>query len=263
MVGGSRVAYGYDSYLNRQYEIDRGDTSTASDDGYTYTYYAEHTTNWDVDKPYLVQTFSGSVLGQGTQLTSTEYGYDGQGIGAAPTAGNLTETIRFNNVAPTTVTTTTTYDAYGRPSVVHDGDGNPTATGYDPFYGYPKTVTNALSQTTTTVMDPGFGVPTTVTDANNDSVMAFYDPLGRLILVEHPSTGAETVYGYNMDPNHASPSWTDQITVTGPNFFYTAGTCSPAPTNVTMSSTMYDGAGRTLQTDAYWDTANQVITSYS
>jgi RHS repeat-associated protein len=259
----TQVAYGYDSYLNVQYEIDRGDTSTSSDDRYTYTYYAENTTNWDVDKPYLVQTFSGSVLGQGTQLTATEYGYDGQGIGAVPTAGNLTATIRFNNVAPTTVSTYIDYDSYGRPTKSYDGNGNPTTTGYDPFYGYPKTVTNALNQTTTTVMDPGFGVETTITDPNNDSVMLQYDMLGRLSEEQHPSTGGQVVYGYYLDPNHASPSWTEQITATGANPSYTLGSCNPAPSNVTMSSTLYDGAGETLQTDTYWDTANQVITSYN
>ena len=178
----------------------------------------------------------------GSELAFTEYAYDGQAIGTAPTKGNRTLQRAYWQVTPTAayVETTTAYDAWGRPTTVTNPNGHAATTAYHPFYGYAQSATNALSQTSSTVTHPGWGAPTSVTDINGRVTSAQYDPFGRLVKVWLPTepTNGPASKEFVYAPE-ARPAWikTRQL--------------NDAPTGAYLESWGYfDGFGRSLQSQA-------------
>ncbi len=157
----TRREYSYDGYGNLTYENQHGDISTTADDRTVQRSYLANTTNYIVDRPAWQKLWPGIVSAGspgvvGLEKAFIETAYDSQGYGVAPTLGNSTAGRIYWQATPSyqTYESTTTYDAYGRPTMVTDARGNNTTTTYDAFYGYANSVTNDLGQVTQTVADP-------------------------------------------------------------------------------------------------------------
>ena len=114
------------------------DTGNTAEVTCTDTTYAANTGTGLINLPATVTTDAGacnaSGNGTGALVSETENFYDGQGLGVAPTAGNLTKTEKATATA-TFDTSTSTYDQYGRVLTVTDPDGNTTTTAYTPATG--------------------------------------------------------------------------------------------------------------------------------
>lgn len=104
-----------------------------------------------------------------------------------PTGSHVIMTGRAQSYSATgttniQVTSTTSYDALGRPRIVADANDAKTETTYTPAgAGIPASVAvkNALGHVTTTNLEPAWLVPTKVTDPNTRIVETTYDALGR------------------------------------------------------------------------------------
>ncbi|MFE1047603.1 RHS repeat-associated core domain-containing protein [Streptomyces olivaceus] len=117
-------------------------------------------------------------------------------------------------------TTTTAYDALGRPVDVTDADGNTTHTRYTPATAGPltkTTVTNPKGHVTDTYMDPRHGQAVRVYDANAKKTESTYDALGRLTAVWLPNRSkaggysANTTFKYHL--GSSEPSWVSTSTL--------------------------------------------------
>jgi YD repeat-containing protein len=244
----------YDSYGNVMAQVLYGDTSTAADDRNVQRAYAYNPSAYIVDTLQSERLCAGTAnCAAGSELSMREYAYDSQGIGVAPTKGNLTLVRSHAQRSPASVfyDTTTAYDAYGRPTSVTDPLNRTTSTAYHPFYGYAQSVTNALNHTVSTVSDPRWGVPLSVTDADNQVTTLQYDGYGRrtkVWLPSEPTSGpASAEYVYNVA---ARPAWVQ-----------TRQLMTPATSTYLESWTYVDGFGRDIQTQRGDATASRVLTS--
>jgi RHS repeat-associated protein len=150
-------------------------------------------------------------------LTGKDTYYDGSGTLGAPIGKGdptrMVDAVAASTVdtATETVTTSATFDDYGRTLTETDGNGNITRTGYDPSTGPATTVTetNALGQAEVTTFEPDRLQPAAVRDANGRVTTNTYDPLGRLASVRTPEQAANDpaakVFEYFLDPGHTKP----------------------------------------------------------
>jgi RHS repeat-associated protein len=193
--------------------IEHGWLDRSGDERCTRTTYAVNLTAFLLDYSATETRYAGTSC-SGTEVTRTETGYDGGAVGAAPTRGNPT-TSRVKIDATTWATTTTTYDAMGRPLVVTDPNGHRTTTAYATPTGYPTwiTVTNHVGHVRRTDFAGGTTigrrVPAAETDANGGRITYTYDQLGRLTSVTRPTeqggAAASWEFHYAIDPNRATP----------------------------------------------------------
>jgi RHS repeat-associated protein len=194
------------------------DTSNAAEDTCTDTTYAANTGTGLVDLPATVTVDAGACNasgdGTGALVSETENFYDGQALGVAPTAGNLTKTEQATAVGYFD-TTTDTYDEYGRVLTATNPDGDVTTTAYTPATGAEPTsisVTDPMGLVTTTTYDPARHLPLTVTDPDGDQTTETYDALGRETAewtAGNPTSGsATTTYSYTV--SNTAPSVTTE-----------------------------------------------------
>ncbi|MCX4749823.1 polymorphic toxin-type HINT domain-containing protein [Kitasatospora sp. NBC_01287] len=273
-VAGSDPAHG-----NRETQVDdKGDGTAATPEICTTDSYATSAAD-----PMLLTLLSEkkSVTGPcGTTATSANTQsdvrsiYDGQPFGQA---GALAETTSselldhydgsgnpvFANSARAT------FDLYGRPATVSEGDGSTygasgsrltgpdpaapaatSATSYTPATGaLPTRVTltgpMGASWATTVDQDPGRGLPLVSTDANGHATTEQYDGLGRLAAVWLPqqATGKNPNFKYSYAING----------LTGPSVV-TSQTLNEDST-YSYTNQLYDGLGRLRQTQATSPTA--------
>jgi RHS repeat-associated protein len=184
------------------------DTGSTSESTCTDTTYAANAGTGLTDLTATVTTDAGacnaSGNGTGALLSQTENFYDGQGLGIAPTAGNLTKTEQATATAHFD-TTTFTYDQYGRVLTTTDPDGNATTQAYTPATGAEPTsisLTDAMNLVTTTTYDPARELSLTVTTPAGNTSTSTYDALGRKTAVWAPgnsTTGpATTTFSYTV-----------------------------------------------------------------
>ncbi|MEV4611330.1 HYD1 signature containing ADP-ribosyltransferase family protein [Kitasatospora sp. NPDC049258] len=145
----------------------------------------------------------------------------------------------------------TTYDAYGRPLIAYDGNGNATTTAYTVDAVGLTTgskVTNAKNQSVRTTLAPARKLTLTATDANGVTATSQSDALGRLTAV-----------------------WTDNRSSPAPANIKYSYTVSSILSGVTTnklneqlgyatSVTLYDSLGRVRQTQAPTPQGGRLIT---
>ncbi|WP_460704741.1 RHS repeat-associated core domain-containing protein [Myceligenerans halotolerans] len=198
---------------------DAGDTSVTGDERCSKMWYATNASKnilglhsrkvtWAIGCWQGAPDYAG-----GEVVNDVRYAYDGQGYGAAPTAGRITRTADLAGFDGTTaeyVEASSTYDSYGRVTSVTDlsadvrvtdhgngalsrstrSDGRTTTTSYSPASGFATSMTettppatpgdSATALTTTTMLDPRRGTPTRVVDANGKNTSVHVDALGRV-----------------------------------------------------------------------------------
>ncbi|HEY3906406.1 MAG TPA: RHS repeat-associated core domain-containing protein [Streptosporangiaceae bacterium] len=206
------------------------DTSSTAESTCTDTTYAANAGTGLINLAATVTTDAGacnaSGNGTGALVSETENFYDGQGLGIAPTAGNLTKTEKATATG-TFDTTTSTYDQYGRVLTATNPDGNVTTTAFTPATGAEPTsttVTDPHGLVTTTAYDPVRELAVTVTKPDGEVTTDTYDALGRKAAEwtpGNPATGpATTTYAYTVS-NTAPPVITEQDLKPGGNYLTT------------------------------------------
>jgi RHS repeat-associated protein len=172
---------------------------------------------WMLAFPYRVRAYSGGCDAPKALINGKDQYYDGSGeLGGAVTKGDVTRSVAAvtasgADTVTETVTTSATFDAYGRTVTETDGRGNTDRTTYAPATGRPSTVTetNALGHDEVTTLDPDRQLPVAVKDANGDTKRNAYDQLGRLVSVHEADQAAgdppTQTYSYFLDPEHRRP----------------------------------------------------------
>ncbi|WP_370340157.1 LamG-like jellyroll fold domain-containing protein [Catenulispora sp. MAP5-51] len=216
----------------------------------TFSQSADHT--WEV--PYDVKTLAGTCSGQ--LSAETFLYYDNQATwGSSPIQGDVTKTVKAPGMNQT-VTTTASYDSYGRVITSTDADGNQSTTAYSPSFGNVSvvTTTDAEGHATSTNYDVARQLPVEVTDSNGNSTFETYDALGRLTSVKLPTDpSGSPSYKFTYNIAYTKPTGGDT----------TGGRSGGANTNVpantetqklqadgsySASYTFVDGLGRTIET---------------
>jgi YD repeat-containing protein len=189
----------YDDYGNPRLVRHRNDTASSIDDLFEYYQFAYNTEQWIVDKPSQ-RSFSASE--GGGILRETKYHYDGNGFGAAPVQGNLTEQIDYIDTGGDAIFEYT-YDGYGNRVSSTDPEGRVTTIEYDPTYHtFPVRTTNALLQSVMQDIDPATGAVLSKTDPNGNRVTFTYDVFHRLTkkVLPYDSVATPTEYlTYTID----------------------------------------------------------------
>lgn len=206
-----------------------------------------------------------------TLVSDTETLYDNQPYptvgqaSPATTNGNVTSTQKLTALGGNYVTTSASYDKYGRTLSSVDADGNTTSTSYNPTGGYlPTSVTtkNPMGWTSAATLDQGRALDETSTDVNNRVTTESYDGLGDLTQVWEPTrpqaqnkTSPNIQYTYMPLGTGPHPGATGQPGVPGGT-----GTAVPASYVETqtlredgsygVSYAILDGFGDTVQTQA-------------
>ena len=117
--------YTYNSYGLVASDSSVPDTASPGEDTCATTTYAVNTGTWLVDLPAAEVTDAGACNaagnGTGALVSQTDDFYDGQALGAGPSAGNLTKSEQAV-AAGSFDTSTATYDEYGRVLTATDPD---------------------------------------------------------------------------------------------------------------------------------------------
>ena len=106
------------AYGNVTQEVQRGDTSTTTDDRTVVRTYSRNTTKWIVSPPHAGAPPC-RAEGHGHHAAQTDFYYDGTtsctvaSTTQHPTHGNLTRIVRWRSGAPTSPETRMAYDAKG------------------------------------------------------------------------------------------------------------------------------------------------------
>jgi YD repeat-containing protein len=209
-------------------------------------------------------------------ISDVRTSYDGDGYQVPPMRGLITKTETAKSysggVANAFVTTSSGYDAYGRPVWTKDPRGNQTNTLYTHDSAGLLTqvkVTNPLAHEITTNYETLRGLPTSVTDANNKVTTGSYDPLGRTTKVVKPgnTTGfGDMEYLYSITKTSAPYVQTKAL---GPNgnqitsFEILDGFLRPRQTQVitetgkrTVTDNRYDDRGLAAKASVFYDGAS-------
>jgi YD repeat-containing protein len=236
-AGGTRESaqsYTYNSIGLQVSDSDQPDLSVPSESTCTDTEYAANTATGLTDLPESVTQDAGacnaSGNGTGAMVRESEYFYDGGGLGAAPSGGNLTKTgqaVSDSGAAPIFAFTQATYDEYGRVLTSVNADGKTTTTAYTPVTGAEPvsvTVTDPMLLATTTAYDPARDLPVSVTQPDSAQTITSYDALGRPVAQwnpGNPDTGpADDTWSYTVS-SAAPPVTTEQVLQPGGGYLTT------------------------------------------
>jgi YD repeat-containing protein len=216
------VSYSYGSDGLTVEVSDVPDTSNASESTCTATKYDPDTATGLLNLPETVSTVTGpcgsEAGGSGALVSETEYFYDGGGLGAAPTAGNVTKTGKAvsGSVVPVFDTSASTYDEYGRVLTSANPDNETTTTAYTPATGAEPTsvkVADPMGLATSTTYDPARNLALTVTAPDGTQTTTAYDALGResaAWTAGNPDSGLpDTEYSYSVSDTAPSVSTTE------------------------------------------------------
>ena len=211
-------------------------------------------------------------------LSNVRTSYDGGAHGAAPSQGDATKTEVVTAMSGTTKTwstsSTTKYDALGRPLEVTDALGRVTKTGYTPAGATGPTTaveaTNPVGWKTKTVLDPSRATVLSVTDVNGKVTTASYDALGRRTAVWLPNrpqseyaSSPSSKFTYSVSQTQVSSVSTESLVTSGSitsidlvdGLGRVVQTQAPALrfNGAVISDTVYDSQGRTVSTTKpYW-----------
>jgi RHS repeat-associated protein len=258
---------------------DLGDEATTADDQCTITTYSRNTSLWfmsAVSRTQLHAVACGTTPTQAQVLADTEFWFDGQGRGVAPTTGNLTQTRSITgwaNGQPDYQTVSqTAFDAYGRAVETVDVKGNRATNRFSPAAGAAPTsltTTDPNGNTAVTEYAPAWGSMTAAVDANGNRTDLRYDPLGKLTGVWYPGRGrnesANLAYEYRIS---RSGTWVKSTELTangGTRSAYAiydgllrprqTQSPSPAANARIITDTVYDSAGRPFKSNAKYASA--------
>lgn len=257
----TRLSTMYDEYGNPTQVDDAGDTADATDNRCTTTTYAKNTAKLLVN---LVKTVRSVGVACGTTpslpadaVNDTQTYYDGGGLDAVPTKGDVTRTETakvYTGGTPAYVATSTSdTDDFGRANWTDDALARRTSTAYTETNGLITStkVTNPLTHQATTTVDPAWGLPLTVVDANGRTTSMKYDALGRLVKVWKPGRteahgdSPHLRYTYQVRNNAPSTVRTDTLKANG---------------NQVASYTLLDGFLRERQTQAPSPQGGRILT---
>jgi RHS repeat-associated protein len=250
---------------------DKGDRSDSSQElCTTRSYPATPSPAGLINYPTEVKTTACGTAG--TPLVSnTKYSYDTLAFGAAPTAGNITETDVYSAADHWVVQSRDSYDAFGRLTCSENAFGSdPTCTQGDPYttgYSYSSnwgsgspttTVTTQSPLTTTTFatttsdLNPAWGSPTDSIDASGQTTSYCYDSLGEVTAIWLPGqakttcsskSGANYIFTYQPSSSVASYVETQRLISATANVYVT-------------SYQLYDSLLRPRQTQTFNDFGN-------
>ncbi|MFE7131752.1 polymorphic toxin-type HINT domain-containing protein [Streptomyces sp. NPDC057638] len=282
----------YDEYGMPKTVLDRGDNDSLGDESCTRTWYARGNGFTSlVSRTRVVGNVEPPVADPcalaneqldlpldagrpGSVISDTAVRYDSTAdwsLSQVPTRGDARWAGRAQGYtaasgAPVWQTTSTTsYDALGRPLTVKDNQNTTTATTvYTPALTGPLTeteVTNAKGYTSTTLYDFASGVTNQVTDPNRKVTSSEYDSLGRVQKVWLPDRSKSLgktpnhVFTYSVS-NTSKPSWVASASLNGTAEVYNTTyqlydsllrsrqTQSPTPVGGTViDETLYDERG--------------------
>lgn len=283
-----------DQGLPTQVETD-GDVSDPNQATCARTSYAQNTDAWLLKYADQVTTVTGTCAASNQPTSANivsdkkDY-YDGQGFGAAPTAGRVTQEDTLDSWPAggaevfQSPSTTTTYDGYGRVTASSDALHRTTTTTYTPATGAPLTqvtttkppvsATDNTTFSSTRYLDPVSGGLLAEVNDSGLRTDATYDPLGRLTAVWKPGHAksadapADLTYAYTVNTDSPGVVTTNTLRSDGRyNASYelidglgrTVQTQAPtayAQGGRTITDTLYDSQGRTWKThDSYWNSA--------
>lgn len=250
---------------------DLGDVSTPDDDKCTDIEYADVPAKNVYDQVSRKETVT--VRCAATPDLKTQVLSDTKATYNA--AGDITlneRLVAYNGTTPDyDPTSTTVYDAFGRPTSVKDALQNETKTEYTDVNGLLSRtkVTNALAHVTTTDFSPAWGVATGSLDANNKRTDLAYDPLGRLTSVWLPNRAKtstpNTKYSYDVRRDLPSVVKTETIKNDGSyaasyqlydSLLRLRQTQSPGSGGTQLiSDVFYDGTGKQKKVNAPYNAA--------
>ncbi|MFJ5226154.1 polymorphic toxin-type HINT domain-containing protein [Streptomyces sp. NPDC088400] len=258
--------YGLPTQLEMSVVKPNGTGETVSDQVCMRTSYVHNTAAWIIGKAKETRSTATpcarfNTANTGTELlSSSRTSYDGQAWGAAPAKGLETSVSEINGEGSAhSVTTTTSYDPLGRVRKVTTPLTGTSETVYTPGdSGGPVTdikQINAKGHASTTAYDPGRALALTVSDPNGRVTRTEYDALGRL------------VKGWSPGRSSGGKSPDTEISYRGA----VATSSETSPAAVTVKSlkddgsyarevTLYDGLGRTVQTQREAHGAGRIIT---
>ena len=252
----------------------------------TYSYPSPPSPAGLIDYPDEVKV-TGATCGTTSPplVSDTKNFYDGQAFGAAPTAGDVTETDVYSASDPGTADhwvqqSRTTYDSYGRVKTSKDAAGNTTTTTYTSSYGTGRpttqvTVTSPLTATTTatttTDLQAAWALPNDTIDGSGQRTDYAYDPLGRVTSVWLPGQTAATrsgdaqasyTYAYAVTQTAAPAVTTKRLISAANNAYFTTVQLYDAllrPRQTQASSEL--GTGTMSVTDTFYDSRGNPGTS--
>ena len=222
---------------------------------YRKTYY-EYRSNFNPDF-YILDKPTRQVLvdASGVIYADTRYGYDG-GIESAPTRGELTLVQKLVSGSQTSdvsyayddygnVVTACAHSTYGTLNTPHtSGDCYSTTIEYDPtLHTFPISTANPLSQSSSADYLLTLGVAYQSTDPNGWNSSSTFDGLGRALSVTPPGLAqAGVTYEYPTPDGNGN--------ISAPYSIHMQIWDQPASGYRDVWG-VYDGLGRTLQTQAY------------
>ncbi|MEE1803852.1 polymorphic toxin-type HINT domain-containing protein [Streptomyces sp. JV176] len=258
--------YGLPTQLEMSVVKPNGTGETVSDQVCMRTSYVHNRTDWIIGKAKETRSTATPCTGFDAADTATELlgsvrtSFDGQAWGTAPVKGLETSVSEINGSGSAhAVTSTTSYDPLGRVRKSSTPLTGTSETVYTPGdSGGPVTAVkliNAKGHASTTVYDPGRALALTATDPNGRVTRTEYDALGRL------------VKGWSPGRSSGGKSPDTEISYRGA----VATSSETRPAAVTVKSlkddgryasevTLYDGLGRTVQTQSEAHGAGRIIT---
>ncbi|HEY2980308.1 MAG TPA: SpvB/TcaC N-terminal domain-containing protein, partial [Anaerolineales bacterium] len=196
-------------------------------------------------------------------LSDTRYHYDGM-IATAPIKGELTLVQRLTGSGNQTVDARTHYDMYGNVDVTYAyksygsvnsdpaGASIQSSSAYDSqTRTFPVQSTNPLGWTSSAAYIYSLGVPYQSTDVNGWVTTTKYDGLGRTLSVTPPGLGQAGV-----EYQYPSPDASGKIVAPYSVEMQILDTVASRYRSVWG---IYDGLGRTIQTQVYDDSNNQLL----
>lgn len=216
---------------------------------------------WILNLPVRQETADGA----GKIFSRSVNFYDGLGEGVV-TKGNCTLVRRFIEPASgndSIESDKTTYDSFGNPVSIRDGNGNLREFAYgEPLRTHPTTETVHTAGAGGALVfqaayDSGLGVMNSITDPNGVSSSFQYDTFGRLVTVVKPGdslSAPTTSYEYGLAVQDE----------TGRVLNSTTTRQRESADGGTLDSVVYtDGLGRTLQTRSEGESSGQTVVTGS
>ena len=226
--------------------------------------------SWMLAFPHRVRSYTGACDAPTSLLSGKDQYYDGSTtLGAPVTNGDVTRSVAAVSASnpdsvTATVTTSATFDAYGRTHTETDGNGHTATTTYTPATGRPVSVTetNALGHTEVSTLDPDRQQPTTVRDANGKVTTNTYDPLGRLVSVRTPDQAAadppSSTFDYDLDPGHTRPPRITTRTLQSGSTYVTSWSFLDSLGRDRQQQEVSPASGKSIVTDTRYDDTGQI-----
>jgi RHS repeat-associated protein len=249
----TKASTSFDAYGMAATVEDQGDLAVTGDEQCTRTFYdSRNTTKWIVGLVSRTQVTAGlcahTPASEADIISDSRSSFDGNGYGAPASKGDVTNVEVASAWTPSQTTWVstgkTTYDGYGRTTDSWDALNHHTGTAYS-ISADGRTMhtvtTNALQYQVSSDTDLAWGTEVSSVDLAGKRTDIAHDPLGRVTQVWLPTRSkagnqsANTVFTYLLRNDGSSATTTAHLNAAGV---------------YTTTYTLYDGLGRTRQTQA-------------